>query len=605
MDLPPRPRVTARAGRRLLLFVLCTLVCTLYLWHWHTKPEPAPAPASAPRPSDLSSHSPFAGSASYSPFYGGGSTRAIDLASDPLPQTATLAERLDAWEAAPASLDDFARWNGEQCAANIHNQQSWHMTGTYGPAWAQHDVTTVLRMRFELISHMRSVQDSEEMRAAHNLTGRGIVMLAGDGASLMRAYWSVSMLRMYRCNLPIYVYHYEEERPAVDDPVRLRLEAHNVVLVAVEGAQKAVGHKSYHLKAHAMILSPFRHVLYLDSDSIPVRDPGYMFEAPNYVRLGVYMTPDYWKTPAANPLWAVAGVKCRNEWENEAGQLWVDKARHMDALLLARYMLERHAQFFKYSDGDKDILLRWALLMLRKRWGVPGRYVAAGAYPADTATGFCAHSMIQHDAWGRPLTVHWNLLKEHYAPSVGLGSTWGRSKRLPLFDTWPATPATARLHEPAKRPDDADRRGLGDIDCDMLADADEAGYARAPAQEMVMRRAAREQGVNMFFHGGLASPFCVGLDYADIRPQWRKDEEEAAQRAEDAQSAAAHAKWNAAAAAAERAGTPVPPPLEMPHTVKPDWSEPFEVVQWADDEHLAHFEQTLYTRFLFDVRYSP
>ncbi len=395
------------------------------------------------------------------------------------------------------TMEDYALWNGEQCADNIYNQQSWFMTNSYRDVWKNHDMVTVARMRHELIAYMRSVAEGAEISAANSLSGRGIVMLAGNGASLMRVLWSTSMLRSYGCNLPIYVYHFEEERPAQDDPLRLKLEAHNVILVAVEGAQKATdGQKSYHLKAHAMILAPFRHVLYLDSDSIPVRDPEYMFEAPNYRRLGVYMTPDYWKTPAGNPLWAVAGVKCRNEWENEAGQLWVDKGRHMDALLLARYMLEQHEQFFKYSDGDKDILLRWALLMLRKRWGVPGRYVAAGAFPEDAETGFCAHSMIQHDAWGQPLTVHWNLLKEHYPSFTGLGNTWGRSKQLPLFNSWPATPRTARLNEPVNRPNDTDRRGLGDIDCDMLADADESGYARAPAREMIMRRAIREQGVN-------------------------------------------------------------------------------------------------------------
>lgn len=204
-------------------------------------------------------------------------------------------------------------------------------------------------------------------------------------------------------------YHFENERPADDDPMRLKLEALNVTLVAVEGIHKAAKGKSYHLKAHGIIMAPWRHVLYLDSDSIPVRDPRYMWESPNYVRLGVYMTPDYWKTAASNPLWAVSGVKCRNEWENEAGQILVDKSRHMDALLLSRYMLANHDEWFKYSDGDKDILLRWTLIMLRKRWGVPGRYVSAGALPRDTQTGYCGHSMIQHDSWGEVFTVSCNV----------------------------------------------------------------------------------------------------------------------------------------------------------------------------------------------------
>ncbi|BEI95014.1 uncharacterized protein CcaverHIS019_0705950 [Cutaneotrichosporon cavernicola] len=480
--------MTRRVGRP-MLFVALGLACILYLWkteHFTFTATRTIVSGDDYSPPDYSS--PNYSSPNYSPFYGGGSTRPIDISSDPLPN-ATLSERLDAWERAPAPASaEYARWNAEQCDTNIHNQQNWYLLNTYGGEWATHDMSTVIRIRTELINYMRTVDGGYEMNSATNLHGHGIVMLAGDGASLMRVYWSVSMIRSYRCNLPIYVYHFEDEKPALDNPLRLKLEALNVILVTVEGSQKAKTGKNYHLKAHAIIRAPFQHVLYLDSDSIPVRDPKYMFTAPNYLRLGVYFTPDYFKTSATNPLWAVAGIKCRNEWEVESGQFFIDKARHMDVLLLSRYMLSRHEQYFKYSDGDKDIF-RWALLMLH-------------------------------------------------------------------------------------------RRGLGDIDCDMLADADEAGHARAPAKEMIMRRAVREQGVNSFWHGGNGSPFCLGLDYSDIRPQSRKAQDAADRRAGDTVGSETKGVW-------------------------PDWSNPFEIVSWADDPHLNNFENTLYTRFQFDVRYEP
>jgi hypothetical protein len=79
-----------------------------------------------------------------------------------------------------------------------------------------------------------------------------------------------------------------------------------------------------------------------DSDSIPLADPEALFNAPSYKRLGIWATPDYWKTPSNNPMWAIMGVKCRNEWEMESGQMVVDKKRHMDVMLLVRYMMERH-----------------------------------------------------------------------------------------------------------------------------------------------------------------------------------------------------------------------------------------------------------------------
>lgn len=67
-----------------------------------------------------------------------------------------------------------------------------------------------------------------------------------------------------------------------------------------------------------------------------------MFEAPNYKRLGLWATPDYWKTSANNPIWAIMGVKCRNEWEMETGQMFIDKKLHLDVFLLIQYMLENH-----------------------------------------------------------------------------------------------------------------------------------------------------------------------------------------------------------------------------------------------------------------------
>ena len=41
-------------------------------------------------------------------------------------------------------------------------------------------------------------------------------------------------------------------------------------------------------------------------------------------------------------MWAIMGVKCRNEWEMESGQMVIDKQRHLDVMLLVRYMMEHH-----------------------------------------------------------------------------------------------------------------------------------------------------------------------------------------------------------------------------------------------------------------------
>ncbi|ODN80348.1 hypothetical protein L202_02608 [Cryptococcus amylolentus CBS 6039] len=561
--------------------------------------------------------------------------RPIDLASDAMPLEATTRERLEVWRNAPGGrgevegeveMGGFMQWNLEECST-ISEQHNTHMIQHSANAWSSLNRSSIHAHRMELITHLETLLDAGRMDEYGE--GRGVVMVAGNADTLMRVKWSLEMFRSYGSKLPVLIYHFPEEAPAEDDPIRETLANLNAQLVSVPGQQKdAHKTKSYHLKALAITSCPFRHVLYLDSDSIPTRDPEYMFDAPNYKRLGVWMTPDYWKTGANNPIWAIMGVKCRNEWEMETGQMFIDKKRHLDVFLLVQYMLERHDFWFTFSDGDKDIF-RWALLALRKRWAIPGRWVGAAALPRGTASGeFCAHTMLQHDSWGEPLFVHYNLLKQ--IPSgVGRGFSWGRTKQLPLFNTWPATPATARLGEPEVKPEDGGERGLGEEDCDMLADAGEDGRARAPAKEMVMRRAARERGVKVKYHGGWISALCIDLEYIDPRPQERQDEDNKAREAREA---------IAAAAAEESESTTPEAPVARatkdeshPHSrstsdssdssdsekkdgehaegaegeeeeeplwegvVYPDWRQsPIEVVQWADDEHLKTFEKTLY-----------
>jgi hypothetical protein len=163
-----------------------------------------------------------------------------------------------------------------------------------------------------------------------------------------------------------------------------------------------------------------------------------------------------------------------------------------------------------------------------------------------------------------------------------------------MFNMFPATPATARLGEPLLQPNDTGRRGLGDIDCDMLADADEYGVARAPAKDMVMRRAARERGVKVKYHGGTISALCIDFEYTDPRPQGRREGEEGVIAAELEAYNRVTAQWESDLAEAAKKGELVPPKPQDPRTLLPDWSAPYEVVRWNGIEHLADFETKLY-----------
>lgn len=142
-------------------------------------------------------------------------------------------------------------------------------------------------------------------------------------------------------------------------------------------------------------------------------------------------------------------------------------------------------------EQDKD-MFRFAFLALRKRWGLPGRYVAVGALPRNSMSGFCGHTMLQHDHLGRPLFVHANLLKQ--IPSgVGKGYAWGKSRSLHSSPNSMQLPQEADKDVPEVYIDH-------DVDCDMLANAANDGVAISPAPPAVRRRAVLEKGLRPFFH---------------------------------------------------------------------------------------------------------
>lgn len=121
--------------------------------------------------------------------------------------------------------------------------------------------------------------------------------------------------------------------PAFQDSIHKELDALDARLLAVKNEKR----NNDSLKAQALIDARFAEVLYLDADEIPVRNPEYLFKRSKaYKRLGIWAPVDMYKTTAANGIWSIMGVKCRNEWQMGAGSLYIDKRLHTDVLLLAR-----------------------------------------------------------------------------------------------------------------------------------------------------------------------------------------------------------------------------------------------------------------------------
>ncbi|GAA6037587.1 hypothetical protein JCM8097_006128 [Rhodosporidiobolus ruineniae] len=555
-----------------------------------------------------------------------------------MPVEATTRERLDEWEfEAPGWGVEPADWvkrNLETCPEyRIRPNENNQMLGNSHLTWTSMGTSRIMELRGEMISYLRRREAEGAMGPEAWGKGKGLVFTAGNADTFSRVLLTLKMLNHHlHTHLPAEIFSFPGEEP--DPAVREELEALGGTLRVVDGAVKdASKQKNYHVKASAIVQSSFREVLFLDSDNIPAQSlapadapvpreimelaqnksepwmrwtedgkaeevwgkPSGIWEGKAYKRLGAMFFPDYWRTQADNPIWSLIAVPCRDEWEQEAGQILVDKSRHLDALLLAEWMMDssRAKFWYNFSDGDKD-MFRFAFLALRKRWAVPGRYVSVGALPRNTMSGFCGHTMLQNDHLGKPLFVHANLLKQ--IPSgVGKGFAWGRHRQVRTPPSslslagLPPTTSSAALEEEDPLADD-------DIDCDMLADVGNDGNARSAARpegeearNRVRRRAVMEKGIRAGFHGGWVSALCIDTRYDDPRSE------------EDRLTA----QYSVAAASPNPDNKPLDElarEVDISWTAAPDgwearWGdqgEVLEVVQWTDDPRLRGFEEAFF-----------
>lgn len=232
---------------------------------------------------------------------------------------------------------------------------------------------------------------------------RGIVICAGGVRLFTNAWVCIHMLRRLGCTLPIELWH--SGTTELDADMRALVAPLGVTCVDARRFLKAhparLSHP-YALKPYAILWSRFREVLLLDADNMPVTNPEFLFDSPEFRRNGAVFWPDYGKLAADNPIWKLCGVPYRDEPEFETGQILVNKARCWEALVLAWWYNDHGNFFYQWIYGDKDTF-HLAFRKLRRPYAMP-------ATPIHTLPV----AMCQHDFQGRRLFQHrnfdkWNL----------------------------------------------------------------------------------------------------------------------------------------------------------------------------------------------------
>ncbi|KAE8993162.1 hypothetical protein PR003_g21020 [Phytophthora rubi] len=174
----------------------------------------------------------------------------------------------------------------------------------------------------------------------------------------------------------------------------------------------------FRAKVHAIYNSHFDRLLFLDADNVPVRDPTFLFDLKEFKDTGAVFWPDFWhplnsifNIHSQSLIWELLDIPFANMFEQESGQLLVDRRKHAARLEFVRHYAFQRSDIFdrmKLVHGDKD-LFRFAWLkqlspfyMIRYPPAVAGKVINES---------FCGMTMVQHDSEGNVLFLHRNSNK--------------------------------------------------------------------------------------------------------------------------------------------------------------------------------------------------
>jgi hypothetical protein len=225
-------------------------------------------------------------------------------------------------------------------------------------------------------------------------------------------------MKSYNCTMPVEIFHFPGELSRSDrkllqglsKPEKDGHDGMTVTLREVKGVKKGDDWKQFQIKGAAIQQSSFDEILYLDTDSYPLRNPDYIFETKQWKETGLLLWPDYTKSHPTNPVWRLLGQQCRSEYEVESGQIFISRTLHQDTMWLVEYFAQHHSEFYSFMGGDRDSF-RAAALLLGKKWAGPSRINAAAGVGKKEDSPGGGHTMLQADPDGKWMFVHANLIK--------------------------------------------------------------------------------------------------------------------------------------------------------------------------------------------------
>lgn len=229
--------------------------------------------------------------------------------------------------------------------------------------------------------------------------GRGIVVCAGGTRFFPCAWVLIRMLRHLGCRLPVELWYLgpREMTPAM----KALLTPYGVRFVdgtAHPESRRIRRLGGWELKVLALIYSRFRHVILLDADNVPVRDPAFLLDSPEYQEHGALFWPDNAGMGFKREVLGLLGMAKAGRRPVESGQVVVDKVRCWEALQVTLW-INRHSEFFyPMTLGDKETF-RLGFARTGKSYAMPQK----GPQGRMRQYDFQGRLLFQHrntDKWG-------------------------------------------------------------------------------------------------------------------------------------------------------------------------------------------------------------
>lgn len=229
--------------------------------------------------------------------------------------------------------------------------------------------------------------------------GRGIVICGGGVTYFTCAWVCLNMLRRLDCRLPVQLWHLgREELNAAMASLLAPLGVECVDANVIRRQFPARILHGWELKPYAILHSPFREVLFLDADNVPLVNPEFLFDTPPFRTTGAIFWPDFGHgtNSKSAAIWRSCGLREPPEPEFESGQIVVDKQRCWRALCLALWFNENSDFYYQYLHGDKE-----TFHLAFRKLNQPYSLVPKPIHPL-------AGTMCQHDFQGRRIFQHRN-----------------------------------------------------------------------------------------------------------------------------------------------------------------------------------------------------